>query len=197
MEGNGSPASQPKCFKLLRPLVNDVQASGGPGTDWHLPGKSLFYGFMLISCWKMSATNCICVDPQAFCRMILALTLEPIFQKKNTQLFIYFLSNPSASLLSNSCSLWSVILQDIDRMAAGSFLACYQAAEVGFKGYADNWVDEQHSVGFPSCQSHLGCCCQGHHLKCRWHSRRQHPLYKGASDCSWLSYIIIPSNLIV
>lgn len=89
MEGNGSPASQPKCFKLLRPLVNDVQASGGPGTDWHLPGKSLFYGFMLISCWKMSATNCICVDPQAFCRMILALTLEPIFQKKKIPSYLF------------------------------------------------------------------------------------------------------------
>lgn len=67
----------------------------------------------------------------------------------------------------------------------------------GLERYPDNWTDEQHSVGFPSCQLHLGWCCQGHNLKCRWHTSQQHPIYRRAPDYSWLSYIIIPSNLIV
>lgn len=54
--------------------VNDVQASGGAGTDWHLPGKCILYGFMQISHSKRAASNCVHVDLQPCCQISQAFT---------------------------------------------------------------------------------------------------------------------------
>lgn len=141
---------------------------------------------MQISHWKIAASNCIHVDLNPAAKWA---TL-PIFVKK---WYIYLpLFQPSVSVSWNPCSLRSVMVLDIDSTVAGSSFGSYQTVWLGRV-----WADEQHSVGFPSCQLHLGCCCQGHNLKCRWHSSRQHSIYQWAPDYSWLSYIIIPSNLIV
>ena len=53
---------------------------------------------------------------------------------------------------------------DIDSVEAGACFGSYHTVE---GGVVKVWADEQHSVGSPSCQLHLGCCCQGHNLKCR------------------------------
>lgn len=56
---------------------------------------------------------------------------------------------------------------DVDSGVQGADLALIRQWKVGLEGHTDNWADEQQSVGFPSCQSCLGFCCQGHNLKCR------------------------------
>lgn len=131
------------------------------------------------------------------CQKSLASASGPIFVKKENSIFIYLLSKLQShyfSLPAPRGLQWCKI-SIVQRR--GVALLLIWRWKVGLEGSANNWADEKHSVGFPSCQSHLGFCCQGHNLKCRWHTSRQHPIYQWAPDYSWLSYIIIPSHLIV